>query len=235
MIGNDFIGVNRGNVLIHREGNIGGSRSVFVGLKGIKNELVFFPFGGAIKNPFKGTAKLYAGDLVEYRTNENGVKPEIYILKTYLVEKISETTLTLVKDGYKHIPFVGDKIGVAPSKIGEAVTQYGTITGVKVVKVSGVEYFECTLDKTFTTTKGDVLVEVGTDNKMMVKNINGVCDCDLDMLYAPSTGDSDFDNARYHYVPAMNGTMYINRMSPLPKCVLDLNKSNVNGWFKVEF
>lgn len=235
MIGNNLIGVNRGNVLIHREGSVGGSRSVFVGLKGIKNELVYFPFGGNIKNPFKGAAKLYAGDLMEFRTNENGVKPEIYILKTFVVKTISGTTLTLLKDGFKHTPFVGDKLGVAPEKIGGEVAQYATITAVKVVKNGGNEFYECTLDKTFTASENDILIEVDSANKMMVKNINGVCDCDLDMLDAPSTGDSDFDGARYHFVPAMGGVMYVNRMSPMPKCVLDLNKCNVNGWFKVEF
>jgi hypothetical protein len=29
--------------------------------------------------------------------------------------------------------------------------------------------------------------------------------------------------------------MYIHKMSPMPQCVLALNRSNVNGWFKVSY
>ena len=46
------IGAFRGTTLIHKEGTIGGARSVFVKLKGIKNDLVYPTFGGDIKNPF---------------------------------------------------------------------------------------------------------------------------------------------------------------------------------------
>jgi hypothetical protein len=33
--------------------------------------------------------------------------------------------------------------------------------------------------------------------------------------------------------PAMGGTMYVHKMSPMPQCVLDLNIANVEGWFGV--
>ena len=29
--------------------------------------------------------------------------------------------------------------------------------------------------------------------------------------------------------------MYTHKMSPLPECILKLNRSNVNGWFKVNY
>jgi hypothetical protein len=70
---------------------------------------------------------------------------------------------------------------------------------------------------------------------MLVKNINGVADSDGDLVYAPATSDDEFDGARYHYVPAMGGVMYIHKMSPMPACVLKLNQSIVNGWFKIQF
>ena len=54
------------------------------------------------------------------------------------------------------------------------------------------------------------------------------------MLDAPATDDEDFDNARYSFTPALGGLMYTNKMSPLPACVKALNKSDVNGWFKVQ-
>ena len=231
---NDYqIGAFRGRKLIQRRGEVGGAKSVFVKLQGIKNELVYPTFGGQIKNPFKGAAKMFAGDLCEYRTNDKGVKPEIFILKTYLVESVSGAVVNIVKDGYKHIPFVGDKIGVAPEEIGGAVTAV-TINSIKVAKVGDVDVWACTCSATLDAEKGDVLVEADEEGKMMVKAINGVFDADADMLDAPSTGDEDFDGARYLYTPALGGIMYTHKMSPMPKCVLDLNIAKINGWFQVQ-
>ena len=231
---NDYqIGAFRGRKLIQRRGEVGGAKSVFVKLQGIKNELVYPTFGGQIKNPFKGAAKMFAGDLCEYRTNDKGVKPEIFILKTYLVESVSGSLVNIVKDGYKHIPFVGDKIGVAPDEIGGAVTAV-TINSIKVAKVGDVDVWACTCSATLAAEKGDVLVEADAEGKMMVKAINGVFDADADMLDAPSTGDEDFDGARYLYTPALGGIMYTHKMSPMPKCVLDLNIAKVNGWFQIQ-
>lgn len=231
---NDYqIGAFRGRKLIQRRGEVGGAKSVFVKLQGIKNELVYPTFGGQIKNPFKGAAKMFAGDLCEYRTNDKGVKPEIFILKTYLVESVSGAVVNIVKDGYKHIPFVGDKIGVAPDEIGGAVTAV-TINSIKVAKVGEVDVWACTCSATLDAEKGDVLVEADAEGKMMVKAINGVFDADADMLDAPATGDEDFDGARYLYTPALGGIMYTHKMSPMPKCVLDLNIAKINGWFQVQ-
>lgn len=229
----NYVGVFRGRKTIQRRGTIGGARSVFVKLQGNKNELVYPTFGGYIKNPFKGAAKLFAGDLIEYRTDENGENPEIYILKTYLVESVSGTTVNIVKDAYKHTPFVGDKIGVAPDEIGGEVTSV-TINSIRVSKVGNVDVWACTCSATLTAEKGDVLVEADADDNMIVKSINAVAPTDLDMLDVPATGDEDFDGARYSYTPALGGIMYVNRMSPMPKCVLDLNKSNINGWYQVQ-
>ena len=231
---NDYqIGAFRGRKLIQRRGEVGGAKSVFVKLQGIKNELVYPTFGGQIKNPFKGAAKMFAGDLCEYRTNDKGVKPEIYILKTYLVESVSGSVVNIVKDGYKHIPFVGDKIGVAPEEVGGTMTAV-TINSIKVAKVGDVDVWACTCSATLDAEKGDVLVEADSDNKMVVKAINGVFDSDADMLDAPSTGDDDFDGARYMYTPALGGIMYTHKMSPMPKCVLDLNIAKINGWFQIQ-
>lgn len=231
---NDYqIGAFRGRKLIQRRGEVGGAKSVFVKLQGIKNELVYPTFGGRIMNAFKGAAKLFAGDLCEYRTNDKGVKPEIYILKTYLVESVSGTTVNIVKDGYKHIPFVGDKIGVAPEEIGGEMTAV-TVNAVKSAKVGDVDVWALTVSASLTASKGAVLVEADDDDKMLVKAINGVIDADCDMLDAPSTDDEDFDGARYMYTPALGGIMYTHKMSPMPKCVLDLNIAKINGWFQVQ-
>lgn len=230
---NEYVGYFRGRKTIQRRGTVGGARSVFVKLQGNKNELVYPTFGGYIKNPFKGTAKLFAGDLIEYRTDNDGVNPEIYILKTYLVESASGTTVNIVKDAYKHIPFVGDKIGVAPNELGGEMTAV-TINSIKTSKVGDVEVWACTCSAALTTKKGDVLVEADGSNKMMVKAINAVAPTDLDMFDAPATGDEDFDGARYSYTPALGGIMYISKMSPMPACVLEKNQAKVNGWYQIQ-
>lgn len=230
---NEYVGYFRGRKTTQRRGTVGGARSVFVKMQGNKNELVYPTFGGYIKNPFKGTAKLFAGDLIEYRTDNDGVNPEIYILKTYLVESASGTTVNIVKDAYKHIPFVGDKIGVAPSELGGEMTAV-TINSIKTSKVGDVEVWACTCSAALTTKKGDVLVEADGSNKMMVKAINAVASTDLDMFDAPATGDEDFDGARYSYTPALGGIMYISKMSPMPACVLAENRAKVNGWYQIQ-
>lgn len=230
----DYVGVFRGRKTIQRSATIGGARSVFVKLQGNKNELVYPTFGGYIMNAPKGAPfKFFAGDLVEYRTDENGVNPEIYILKTFLVESASGTTVNIVKDGFKHIPHVGDKIGVAPEEIGGEMTAV-TVTAVKPSKVGNVEVWAVTTSAALTTKKEDVLVEADADDKMMVKHINAVCPTDLDMFDAAATGDEDFDGARYSYTPALGGLMYTNKMSPLPACVKKINQAKVNGWFQIQ-
>ena len=230
----DYVGVFRGRKTIQRSATIGGARSVFVKLQGNKNELVYPTFGGYIMNAPKGAPfKFFAGDLVEYRTDENGVNPEIYILKTFLVESASGTTVNIVKDGFKHIPHVGDRIGVAPEEIGGEMTAV-TVTAVKPSKVGNVEVWAVTTNSALTASKGNVLVEADADDKMMVKHINAVCPTDLDMFNAAATGDEDFDGARYSYTPALGGLMYTNKMSPLPECVKKINQAKVNGWFQIQ-
>ena len=60
-------GVFAGTTLIQAHGDIGGARYVFVKLQGrSKDSMVFPTVGGVITNPFKGNAKIFAGDLLEY-------------------------------------------------------------------------------------------------------------------------------------------------------------------------
>lgn len=229
-----YAGVFRGRKLVQTSGEIGGARSVFVKVKGIKNELVYPTFGGKIMNAPKGTGfKFYAGDLFEFRTNADGVRPEVYLLKTYLVESVSGNVVNIVNDDYKHKPFVGDKLGVAPEEIGGEMTA-ATITKVENAKVGDVKVWACTFDSAVSASKGAVLVEADEEGNMLVKAINAVADCDGLMADAASVGDDDFDGARYYYVPALGGIMYTNKMSPMPACVLKLNESKINGWFQIQ-
>lgn len=235
MIGETQYGAFRGRKLIQQRGEIGGTRSVFVKVKGIKNELVYPTFGGKVMNAPRGNGfKMFAGDLAWYKTDDNGVNPEVYLLKTYLVESVSGTTVNIVRDGYKHVPFVGDKVGVAPEKVGGAMTG-STITKVVATKVGDVAVWACTVDKAITAEKGAVLVETNeAGNKMLVEVINAVVDADADMLDAGATAENKFEGARYFYTPALGGIMYIHKMSPMPACVLALNESKINGWFQIQ-
>ena len=172
---------------------------------------------------------------MEYRTNANGEKPEIYLLKTYKVKSQSGSKVVIYKDGYKHIPFVGDVLMKAPSAIGGAGKAY-SVTAVSVNADGNWELtFSTAID---TVVDGDVLVEaegVGAAKNMLVKAINCVAPCDYDCVYDPASGDSDWEGARYFLTPALEGLMYVSRMSPVPACVEALNKCNVNVWFAVDF
>lgn len=229
---NEQIGTFRGTVLRQEKGKVGGARSVFANFHGIKNELIYPYNGGTIKNAPKGTGfKFFTGDLMEYRTNDKYAKPEVYLLKTYLVESVSGTTVNIVKDGYKHKPFVGDKIGVAPDEIGGEMTA-ATITAVQVAKVGDVDVWACTMSATIEAEKGDVLVEADEDDTMIVKNINAFADCDGDMPFDSTAGDDEFEKAKYQYTPAVGGAaIVIHKMSPLPECVKKVNYSPINGLF----
>lgn len=235
------IGVFRGRTLLQTRGSIGGSRQVFVKLQGDKNELVYPPIGGLIMNPFKGTAKAFAGDLCEYIPAVGGESSTIKILKTYKVVSASGTTVNIERTKYSHIPFVGDILGVAPNTIGGEGTAV-TVTAVTKTKVGTTDVWALTTSAELSTSEGDILVEyleAGSDKQMFVTNINAVIDCDLDFLYEPADpyssdyGD-EFDKARYFYAPSLRATMLESKMSPIPECVKKLNLSNVKGWFRVD-
>lgn len=229
---NDVYGTFRGIVLRQEKGKVGGARSVFANFNGIKNELIYPYNGGVIKNAPEGTGfKFFAGDLFEYRTNEKYANPEIYLLKTYLVESVSGSVVNIAKDGYKHKPFVGDKIGVAPEEVGGKMTT-ATITKVEVTKVGNVDVWACTMSSALSAVKGDVLVEADEDNAMLVKNINAFADCDGDLPYDATIGDDEFEKAKYLYTPAVGGAAIIlHKMSPVPACVKNVNYSPINGLF----
>ena len=230
---NEIFGTFRGTVLRQSEGKVGGARSVFAKFKGLKNELVYPFAGGLIKNAPKGEGfKFFAGDLMEFRTNERYEKPEVYLLKTYKVKSVNSTKVTIERDGYKHKPFANDILGVAPEKIGGEMT---AATVKSVVEVDGG--WELTMSAALSGAKeGDVLVEgvANGSTTMLVKAINAFADCDGDMPYVGATEAlTDFEKAKYLYTPAVGGAyIYIHKMSPLPACVLAENKSQFNGLFK---
>lgn len=231
ILGNFF-----GRTLVQSTSKLGGSRNVFVKLQGLKNELVFPTFGGQVKNPFKGAAKIFAGDLIEYRTNSKGVEPEIYILKSYEVVSVSGTTLNIVRDGYHHIPFAGDRIGLVDAEDGTAAG--AVVSAVAKTKAGDKDVWALTLSATITGVKaGDILTEITSDNKPVVGTINAVASCDYDFCFAPAADPTsetdDFENARYFMTPALGGIMYKHKMSPIPAYVEKFNESRINGWFEI--
>ena len=234
-----------GTTLLQARGEVGGFRHVFVSLAGPKIGVMYPISGGILKNPFKGTAKVYAADLVEYKPNG-----ECYILKTYEVaDGVLESAVKVkiasgkCKNGevFRHIPFVGDNLMVAPE------TLDGTGTAVTVTAVTNTyaadgkqDGWEITLSATLgALSKGAVLVEAskaGSSVKPMVTNANCYLDHDYDFIFNPATGDEDFDGARYFFTPVLMENReyaYIDRMQPLPKSILALNTSKIEGWFKL--
>lgn len=236
-----YRGVFMGTVLIQGNAQIGGTKYVFVPLEGVKNEQTFPLFGGKVMNPFPGEAKMYAGDLVEYRPNisNEDLGSEIWLLKTYKVAKnvgSTDTTVFIERDPFKHIPFAGDILMKAPN------TLTGTGIANDVVSVEEtVEGNKNVWKLTFSATigalsAGDVLVEgaeKGASKKMLVPNPNMVLNVDYDFMFAPSKSSSDYKGARYEMTPTMHGIMFTHKLSPMPPAVLALNKSRVDGWFEI--
>ena len=252
----------RGLGLIQKSGNVGGYKNVFVNLVGNHDDLVYPHFGGKVMNPPKGRAKMWAGDLLEYRpkTGSDNLDPEIYILRTFKVaDAVSNTTTVYIeRDEFKHKPFVGDVLMVAPAVIGgtgTAVTVTAVTATTATISGASVNVWQLTISAALTITKGAIMVEAeeaGSDKKMLVQNINGVFDCDTDFFEQDNIDDigvtrdqttdeitavtdSDFYKARYQYTPALGGLMWIHKMSPMPQCVLDLNMCNVPNWYHVNW
>lgn len=229
MIGN-FGGVFTGTTLLQEHGAIGGARSVFVKLFGTKDELVYPTHGGYLKNAFKQGGKIFAGDLFEYRTDDKGENPVLFLLKTFEVVSASGSTVKVVRDGYHHVPSVGDVLMVAPSTLDGT----GTAVTVNAVVANG-EVYDLTLSGALSASEGDVLVEAEAEgtSKMLVQNPNTFAPNDYDVLHAPAADENSFDGARYFLTPVLHAVAYKCKMSVLPACVETLNKSRVNGWFEL--
>ncbi len=227
-------GVFLGRARIAKKSTNGGARHCTASFQGMKNDLVYILWGGVLANPFPGRAKLFEGDMLYQELDDKAEHPKLYCLKTYeAAEASTGTTLKIVKDGFRHIPFVGDTLMVAPETIGGT----GTVANVTAKKVSkttdGQDIWELTLDAALTVAKGDILVEGNAeDNSMLVKGINCFAPQDYDFVFEPAADPEDaedFENAEYELTPVIGFTGFIHRMSPIPACVLKLNQSRFNG------
>ena len=227
-------GTFAGTVLAQSSAELGGQRHVFYLPQGPRPAPQYPVYGGILVNPFKGHGKIYAGDLIEH-TLDGKCK----LLKSYEVADTTSTAEVKISSGaceqgeiFRHIPFVGDVLMVAPE----------TLDGTgKAVKVTAVEKtfdtkgkqngWKVTLsDALGSLNKGDVLVEAsqaGSAVKAMVTNPNCYVEVDYDCPFVPATGDEDFDGARYMLTPNMMRGVelaYINRMQPLPDSIKKADK-----------
>lgn len=230
-----------GRTLIQAHGSIGGHKNVFVKLvKGSKDALCYPTTGGILKNPFKGRAKIYAGDLIEYTPNINSTTgAEVKILKFYELAKDATndaTTIKLVRDGYHHIPFVGDTIMVGQKDF--ATKALGvTITAVEKGTEGTADVWNVTLSATLAVAlkQGNILVEAekaGASVSPMVTNPNAYADKDMDFLYDANM--EGLDDLQYMLTPALaqeDTVIDLVAIGNLPPAVLALNKSRVKTWF----
>ena len=151
---------------------------------------------------------------------------------------VSGTTVNIERTPYSHKPFVGDVLGVAPAQIGGAMTAK-TVNGVTATTTAdGKKVWALTMASALTGAKADdVLVEADGDGNMLVKRVNAVAPWDYDFQWSEAGDPADegeFERARYFLTPVLGAEMYIFRMSVMPKCVLDLNISNIQCVYKLD-
>lgn len=209
--------------------------------------------GGTIANPNKGFGHLWAAQLMQYTPGQPMLIFRSFKLKADAAA--NATTIYIDGDGYSDAPEVGQYLMVAPDATEvvsmEADTQTGAVTVTKTTytgtyaKVTGVTYdetnqkFEVTLENKLSTAKidaGTILVEADkakdTESTgsapVLCPKPNVFNEADRDMLPTEGYG---FQNANYSVSGVYNKQAWIAKMQPLPKYVLALNKSLIEGIF----
>jgi hypothetical protein len=209
--------------------------------------------GGTIANPNKGFGHLWAAQLMQYTPGQPMLIFRSFKLKADAAA--NATTIYIDGDGYSDAPEVGQYLMVAPDATEvvsmEADTETGAVTVTKTTytgtyaKVTGVTYdetnqkFEVTLENKLSTAKidaGTILVEADkakdTESTgsapVLCPKPNVFNEADRDMLPTEGYG---FQNANYSVSGVYNKRAWIAKMQPLPKYVLALNKSLIDGIF----
>lgn len=209
--------------------------------------------GGTIANPNKGFGHLWAAQLMQYTPGQPMLIFRSFKLKADAAA--NATTIYIDGDGYSDVPEVGQYLMVAPDATEvvsmEADTETGAVTVTKTTytgtyaKVTGVTYdetnqkFEVTLENKLSTAKidaGTILVEADkakdTESTgsapVLCPKPNVFNEADRDMLPTEGYG---FQNANYSVSGVYNKQAWIAKMQPLPKYVLALNKSLIEGIF----
>lgn len=193
--------------------------------------------GGTILNPNKGFGHLWAAQLVQYTPAEGCL-----IFRSFEVSDAALANATTIKikgDGFSDAPEVGQYIMIAPNNAG---------TAGAYAKITAVEYdaenakFNVTLASALGTalTGGEILVEADaaadaalaepTGNaKVLVPNPNTFIEADVDLL--PTEGYGLDGTANYSISTVHDKEAWIVKMQPLPKYVLDKNRSYIKGIF----
>ena len=209
--------------------------------------------GGTIANPNKGFGHLWAAQLMQYTPGQPMLIFRSFKLKADATA--NATTIYIDGDGYSDAPEVGQYLMVAPDATEvvsmEADTETGAVTVTKTTytgtyaKVTGVTYdetnqkFEVTLENKLSSAKidaGTILVEADkakdTESTgsapVLCPKPNVFNEADRDMLPTDGYG---FQNANYSVSGVYNKQAWIAKMQPLPKYVLALNKSLIDGIF----
>lgn len=209
--------------------------------------------GGTIANPNKGFGHLWAAQLMQYTPGQPMLIFRSFKLKVDAAA--NATTIYIDGDGYSDAPEVGQYLMVAPDDTEvvsmKANTETGDVTVTKTTytgtyaKVTGVTYdetnqkFEVTLENKLSTAKinaGTILVEADkakdTESTgsapVLCPKPNVFNEADRDMLPTEGYG---FQNANYSVSGVYNKQAWIAKMQPLPKYVLALNKSLIEGIF----
>lgn len=209
--------------------------------------------GGTIANPNKGFGHLWAAQLMQYTPGQPMLIFRSFKLKVDATA--NATTIYIDGDGYSDAPEVGQYLMVAPDDTEvvsmKANTDTGDVTVTKTTytgtyaKVTGVTYdetnqkFEVTLENKLSTAKidaGTILVEAdkakdtGSTGSapVLCPKPNVFNEADRDMLPTEGYG---FQNANYSVSGVYNKQAWIAKMQPLPKYVLALNKSLIDGIF----
>ena len=193
--------------------------------------------GGTILNPNKGFGHLWAAQLVQYTPAEGCL-----IFRSFEVSDAalaSATTIKINGDGFSDAPEVGQYIMIAPNNAGTAGA-YAKITAVEYDSENAK--FNVTLASALGTalTGGEILVEADaaadaalaepTGNaKVLVPNPNTFIEADVDLL--PTEGYGLDGTANYSISTVHDKEAWIVKMQPLPKYVLDKNRSYIKGIF----
>lgn len=209
--------------------------------------------GGTIANPNKGFGHLWPAQLMQYTPGQPMLIFRSFKLKAEATA--NATTIYIDGDGYSDAPEVGQYLMVAPdatevvsmkanAEKGDVTVTKTTYTGT-YAKVTGVTYdetnqkFEVTLENKLSTAKinaGTILVEADkakdTESTgsapVLCPKPNVFNEADRDMLPTEGYG---FQNANYSVSGVYNKQAWIAKMQPLPKYVLALNKSLIDGIF----
>lgn len=185
--------------------------------------------GGTIANPNKGFGYLWAAQLMQYTPGQ-----PILIFRSFAVSKASAasaTTIYIKGDGYSDAPEVGQVIMIAPD---DATTkgQSAKITNVEYSETN--EEFTVTIDTAIGALTTDSIIVEAKGNaasataEVLCPKPNIFNEADREML--PTVGYG-FQNANYSVSGVYDKQAWIAKMQPLPKYVLAMNRSYIDGIF----